>query len=101
MPPKQAQVPTLEFEQGIAKKVNAGFRSYASFQESFQDYVDFIKTNPRYYNALRQAGNGERYLHELQQAGYATDPGYANKVMSIYHGNTMAEFKPETVLAMQ
>ena len=98
---KQAQVSTLEFEQGIAKKVNAGFRSYASFQESFQDYVDFIKNNPRYGDALKQAGNGERYLHELQRAGYATDPNYANKVMSIYHGNTMAEFEPETVVAMQ
>lgn len=98
---KQAQMPTLEFEQGIAKKVNAGFRSYASFEESFRDYVDFIKTNPRYQTALKQVGNGERYLQELQQAGYATDPNYANKVMSIYRGNTMAEFVPETVLAMQ
>jgi flagellar protein FlgJ len=98
---KQAQVPTLEFEQGIAKKVNAGFRSYASFQESFQDYVAFIKNNPRYGDALKQAGNGERYLHELQRAGYATDPNYANKIMSIYHGNTMAGFKPETVVAMR
>ena len=98
---KQAQVPTLEFEQGIAKKVNAGFRSYTSFQESFQDYVDFIKSNPRYGDALKQAGNGERYLHELQQAGYATDPNYANKVMRIYHGNTMTGFEPETVVAMK
>jgi flagellar protein FlgJ len=98
---KQAQVPTLEFEQGIAKKVNAGFRSYASFQESFQDYVDFIKTNPRYGDALKQAGNGERYLYELQRAGYATDPNYANKVMSIYHSDTITGFEPETVVAMQ
>jgi peptidoglycan hydrolase FlgJ len=98
---KQAQVSTLEFEQGVAKKVNAGFRSYASFQESFQDYVAFIKNNPRYGDALKQAGNGERYLHELQRAGYATDPNYANKIMSIYHGNTMAEFEPGTVVAMR
>lgn len=98
---RQAQVPTLEFEQGIAKKVNAGFRSYTSFQESFQDYVAFIKNNPRYGNALKQVGNGERYLHELQRAGYATDPNYANKIMDIYHSNTMADFAPETVVAMQ
>jgi flagellar protein FlgJ len=98
---KQAQVPTLEFEQGIAKKVNAGFRSYASFQESFQDYVNFIKSNPRYGDALKQTGNGERYLYELQRAGYATDPNYANKVMNIYHSNTITEFQPETVVAMK
>jgi peptidoglycan hydrolase FlgJ len=98
---KQAQVSTLEFEQGIAKKVNAGFRSYTSFQESFQDYVDFIKSNPRYGDALKQADNGARYLQELQRAGYATDPNYANKIMSIYQSNTMTDFAPETVVAMK
>jgi flagellar protein FlgJ len=97
---KQAQVATLEFDQGIPKKVNAGFRSYDSFEESFRDYVDFIKSNPRYGDALKKAGNAEQYMHELQQAGYATDPKYADKVMSIYQGNTMAEFEPDIVMAM-
>jgi flagellar protein FlgJ len=98
---KQAQTSTLEFEHGIAKKVKAGFRSYASFQESFKDYVAFIKSNPRYGDALKQVGNGNRYLQELQQAGYATDPNYANKVMRISNGNAMSGFTPETVVAMQ
>jgi len=98
---KQAKVSTLEFEQGVAKKVKAGFRSYASFQESFKDYVAFIKSNPRYGDALKQVGNGNRYLQELQEAGYATDPNYANKVMRISNGNTMTEFTSETVVAMQ
>jgi len=31
------------------------------------------------------AGNAERYMHELQKAGYATDPKYAEKVLSIYN----------------
>jgi len=97
---KQAQVATLEFDQGIAKKVNAGFRSYDSFEDSFKDYVDFIKNNPRYGDALKKAGNAEQYMHELQRAGYATDPKYADKVMSIYQGNTMAEFEPDAIMAM-
>ncbi|MGZ5027451.1 MAG: flagellar assembly peptidoglycan hydrolase FlgJ [Methylobacter sp.] len=97
---KQAQVATLEFDQGIPKKVNAGFRSYDSFKESFKDYVDFIKSNPRYGDALKKAGNAEQYMHELQQAGYATDPKYADKVMSIYQGNTMAGFEPDVIMAM-
>jgi len=97
---KQAQVTTLEFDQGIAKKVNAGFRSYDSFEDSFRDYVDFIKSNPRYGDALKKAGNAQQYVHELQRAGYATDPKYADKVMSIYQGNTMAEFEPDVIMAM-
>lgn len=97
----QATVATTEYANSIAKTEQAGFRSYASYQESFQDYVNFIKSNPRYGDALKQVGNGERYLHELQRAGYATDPSYANKVISIYHGNTMAAISPETVVAMK
>ncbi|WP_340121012.1 flagellar assembly peptidoglycan hydrolase FlgJ [Methylobacter svalbardensis] len=97
---KQAQVSTLEFDQGIARKVNAGFRSYDSYEESFRDYVDFIKSNPRYGDALKKAGNAEHYMHELQRAGYATDPKYAAKVMNIYQGNTMAGFEPDVIVAM-
>jgi peptidoglycan hydrolase FlgJ len=97
---KQAQVATLEFEDGIAKKVNAGFRTYSSFKESFQDYVSFIKSNPRYHNALKQVGNAERYMHELQRAGYATDPNYANKVISIYRGNTLADVEIDSVASL-
>ncbi len=96
----QARVSTLEFEQGVAKKVNAGFRSYRSYQESFHDYVSFIKSNPRYADALKNAGNAEQYMRELQQAGYATDPKYADKVMSIYQGNAMNGFQPDRMVAM-
>lgn len=97
---RQAQVATLEFDQGIPKKVNAGFRVYDSFADSFRDYVDFIKSNPRYGHALKKAGNAEQYMHELQRAGYATDPRYADKVMSIYQGNTMAKIEPDVMVAM-
>lgn len=97
---KQVQVTSLEFDQGIPKKVSSGFRSYSSFKESFQDYVDFIKNNPRYGEALKKAGNAEQYMQALQKAGYATDPNYADKVMSIYQGNTMAGFEPDVIVAM-
>ncbi|MGZ5049735.1 MAG: flagellar assembly peptidoglycan hydrolase FlgJ [Methylobacter sp.] len=97
---KQVQVASLEFDQGIPRKVSSGFRSYNSFKESFQDYVDFIKSNPRYGEALKKAGNAEQYMHALQRAGYATDPNYADKVMSIYQGNTMAGFEPDVTVAM-
>lgn len=81
---KQAKVSTLEYDGDVAKKTVAGFRSYESYKDSFDDYVDFIKSNPRYDEALKKAGNPAHYIRELQQAGYATDPRYAEKVMSIY-----------------
>lgn len=81
---KQARVSTLEFDGDVARKEMAGFRSYESYKQSFDDYVAFIKSNPRYGNALKVAENPERYVHELQKAGYATDPQYAAKVLNIY-----------------
>jgi len=78
---------TLEFDNGAAVKTRAAFRSYDSYADSFRDYVNFLKTNPRYTDALRNADSPERFISGLQKAGYATDPAYARKVLSIYHEN--------------
>lgn len=82
---KQTRVSTLEYDGGVAKREMAGFRSYDSYKESFDDYVNFIKSNPRYGEALKKADNAAQYVRELQKAGYATDPRYAEKIMSIYN----------------
>lgn len=82
---KQSTVSTLEYENGVARKEMAGFRSYDSYKQSFDDYVKFIKSNPRYSEALKKADNPAQYVRELQKAGYATDPRYAEKIMRIYN----------------
>ncbi len=84
-----ALVSTLEFRQGIAAREQAAFRSYESYQESLQDYVQFIRSNPRYQQALEQVSDGEAYLQQLQQAGYATDPRYAGKIAGILSGEIL------------
>ena len=90
---KQAVINTLEYDKaGVARQERANFRAYDSYQDSFNDYVRFIKENPRYQQALKQQGNPEQYIRELQAAGYATDPVYANKVMRIYHSDALSDF---------
>jgi flagellar protein FlgJ len=69
--------------------MSSGFRAYSSYQDSFNDYVNFIKHNPRYESALTKTGNVGQYMRELQHAGYATDPSYADKVMHIYQSNAL------------
>jgi len=73
---------TLEFEQGNMVKKSAPFRMYESLSESVNDYVDFLSNNDRYQDALDKSNNVEHFLQGLQQAGYATDPQYANKIMA-------------------
>ncbi len=75
---------TIEFEQGMMKRLNQMFRAYESIKASFEDYVDFILTQPRYQKALSVSHEPEQYIQEIQDAGYATDPDYADKVLSIY-----------------
>jgi len=78
-----ASVKTLEYQNGIAQQQRASFRSYASYEESFDDYVDFIKNNSRYQDALKVENSSGDYVRHLQQAGYATDPHYADKILGI------------------
>lgn len=80
---ERAQVSTLEYQDGVAVKERANFRSYGSFAESFTDYVEFLKNNPRYEKSLAHAGTDEDFATELQRAGYATDPQYAQKILAI------------------
>ena len=90
----KAVVDSIEFEQGVAKTAKSPFRVYASFSDALQDYVDFVKQNPRYENALSNTGQAEQYFSALQQAGYATDPDYANKVVAVLNGDIMQAFHP-------
>jgi flagellar protein FlgJ len=80
---RRAGVKTLEYEGGVPVRRAASFRAYDSYTESFADYVRFLKVNPRYAQALAKADDATAYVRELQKAGYATDPHYANKILSI------------------
>jgi flagellar protein FlgJ len=74
---------TQEYGGGIASSVRAQFRSYASPGECFQDYVDLLKSNPRYAAALGTGNDVQAFGAALQQGGYATDPAYASKLTAV------------------
>lgn len=78
-------VSTVEFYDGKPIKEKASFRAYDSFDDSFNDFVSFLQTNPRYQSALSVADDPEQFVQELHRAGYATDPTYSEKVLSVYH----------------
>ena len=86
---------TLEYRDGVALRTQAQFRAYASFEQSFEDYVDFVQRNPRYRDALRQTADPEAYFEALQAAGYATDPVYADKIKRILDSETLREARQQ------
>ena len=77
------RVNTLEFMDGTMQQSRATFRMYDSFAESFEDYAEFLQSNPRYHNAINKSRDSGEFITALQTAGYATDPDYAGKVISI------------------
>lgn len=80
---------TTEYIADTPIKMNASFRKYPSVEQSFNDYISLIKGNERYQAALANAGNPEQYVKELNKAGYATDPNYSSKILSIYHDDSL------------
>lgn len=81
----------LEFRDGKALQQASEFRAYQDYQQSFDDYVDFLQTQPRYQKALQQVGDPEKFVEELHKAGYATDPLYADKIKRIMNSDTLAQ----------
>ncbi len=67
---------------------DARFRAYASYAEAFRDYADLLSNSPRYATVLGQT-DASGFARSLQQAGYATDPMYADKLTRIIGGSTL------------
>ena len=78
-------VATHEYREGVRVNESAAFRAYDSLEDGLRDYADFLSGAGRYQEAINEKTQGDSYGHALQQAGYATDPEYGNKIERIYH----------------
>lgn len=73
-------VTTTEYSGGEARKLVQRFRAYASYDEAFADYARLLRSGTRYSGALASGHDAGRFASAMQQAGYATDPAYADKL---------------------
>lgn len=80
---ERAEFDSPEFRQGRMVSERSAFRSYSGILDSMKDYIDFIKGNPRYENAVGRSFDPDTYFDEIARAGYATDPDYAAKLKNI------------------
>lgn len=84
------EVTTTEYIGGIPRKVTEKFRAYGSYAEAFSDYADLLRQNPRYSSVLDKQDMAG-FARGLQQAGYATDPAYANKLEQILRSHALRD----------
>ena len=88
---KVAEVRTTEYHNGVASKPIEKFRAYDSYADSFRDYAKLLSENPRYAKVLEQGESVQGFARALQNAGYATDPKYAEKLVQVIgRVNTLA-----------
>jgi flagellum-specific peptidoglycan hydrolase FlgJ len=84
---------TREFVRGVWIMVPALWRSYPDWQGCMDDHAAFLLTNPRYKPAFAH-GDGESFAKAVAAAGYATDPSYADKIISIIRANNLIALDP-------
>ncbi|BEU23007.1 flagellar assembly peptidoglycan hydrolase FlgJ [Paraburkholderia caribensis] len=74
---------TTEYINGRPQRVVEKFRAYDSYEEAMTDYASFLKSNPRYAQVINSSRDVNGFAQGMQRAGYATDPHYAKKLISI------------------
>jgi len=80
----QVTMRTGEYINGQYVTVNASFRAYASQESSFRDHTNFLLQNGRYAShGVINSSSYQSMAYGLQQAGYATDPNYANTLIGV------------------
>lgn len=75
-------VVTHEYVDGGKQRVEETFRAYPSYRECFADYAALMAGNPR-YAAVLKAPNERAAARALEEAGYATDPQYSEKLIAL------------------
>ncbi|TAN18824.1 MAG: peptidoglycan hydrolase [Chitinophagaceae bacterium] len=85
MPDDEQLILTTEYNKRkhLWEKIKAWFRKYKTPKESFTDHALFLLSNPRYKKALEYKQYPQRFAQEVAEAGYATDPNYAQKLITI------------------
>ncbi|GAA0376402.1 glycoside hydrolase family 73 protein [Bacillus horti] len=81
---------TWEVYDGQRVDIVAAFRAYESIEHFFHDQ-DLLFELPR-YQRVREARSPEAQAEMLYQCGYATDPQYANKLLSIINSHQLKQY---------
>jgi len=81
---------TTEYVDGKPQQVVERFRAYGSYEEAFRDYANLLRNSSR-YSAVIGSQDGTEFAKRLQQAGYATDPMYADKLSRIINGPALRQ----------
>jgi hypothetical protein len=77
-------MPTSEYDgSGDLHQMLSAFRAYKNLTDSMSDYDRLLVTDSRYSAAMQAANDPKQFAALLSQAGYSTDPTYADKLVAL------------------
>jgi len=80
---KTYSIATKECYDGVNfVTINAKFRAYSSWEQSIADHSAFLAAYTRYAAVIGER-NYKKACTAVHKAGYATDPGYADKLIRL------------------
>lgn len=82
---------TIEYYGGNRTNIIAGFRAYNSWEESIKDHSALL-TEARRYRGVVGEKDYKKACQALQAAGYATDPLYAAKLISLIEAYQLTKY---------
>lgn len=89
------QYATREYTNEEWTQINASFKQYDSLEDSIADYATLLKNGTSwdsdFYQEVLDADNYQEAALALQEAGYATDPDYAGKLIRIIEQHQLYE----------
>lgn len=77
--------------------ITAGFRAYDSWQDSISDHSKLITGASRYHKVVDEK-DYKNACNAIAKAGYATDPQYARKLISLIEANKLYLFDKDLVV---
>jgi flagellum-specific peptidoglycan hydrolase FlgJ len=90
-------LPTTEFLKGQYVKVDAKFKKYPNFGESFKDFCELIKNGVswdrnKYNHAVIGVTDLDQVCYNFGKTGYMTDPAYSGKLLGIIKSEKLEVF---------
>ena len=77
------EIETWEVHDGEDVTVLAAFKAYTALADSIVDHGFWFHDNRRYRQALEVRDDPRAFAYAINEAGYATDPAYAPKLIGL------------------
>lgn len=85
-------IKSKEYYDNKAVMQVSAFRVYNSARDSFLDHGRLLTVNSRYSKAFAYTTDPDRFIREVAKAGYATDPMYPAKVITIMRAYNLYQY---------